>query len=372
MKRYKQRSKARSDHRGKDYERRRISKDKRSVSRSKSRSRSRERRKEHSRHQRTSLSSRGKAEQRSKDESRPRRSRSRSRDRGKDRSSRSTKKPSNIHVSSFRDTHRSHERKKDNNVSHRSIEEAKCAEVHEQNVPSSLVTSQVKKERRDSDADSKIIATENQNQIKIEKEINEKAQSVDMFEDSPITKPGKSEESDSTSLTKSKNTDETLDDPCKTESCEITNIKSELSPSVLPSATLTTLVTTDILEEPVPQSEPVSLDSDKEQDTADLTAPTKQESSDSDEDFNVDVMLDNLDYVKSDQIEWSGAAAKEEKEVVQEKEEEEQASTAVGSKSKTPVKRVTWNIQEPEGPLPEKSPSSKLLSCFPLVTCLHS
>ncbi|XP_037539335.1 PHD and RING finger domain-containing protein 1 [Nematolebias whitei] len=360
-KRYQQRSKERSDHREKDYERRRISKDKRSVSRSKSRSRSRERRKEHSRHQRTSLSSRGKVEQRSKDERRPRRSRSRSRDRRKDGSSRSTKKPSNIHVSSFRDTNRSHERTKDNNVSHRNIEEAECAEVNKQDVPSSVFTSQVKKERSDSDADSKIIATENQKQIKIEKEINEKAQSVDMFEDFPITKPGKSEESDSTSLAKSKNTDEAVEDPCKTESYDITNIKSEPSPSVLPSCTLTTLVTTDVLEDPVPQSEPVSLDSDKEQDTAGLTAPTKQESSDSDEDFNVDLMLDNLDYVKSDQIECSGAAAKEEKEVVQGKEEEEPASTAVGLKSKTQVKRVTWNIQEPEGPLPEKSPSKLAL-----------
>lgn len=360
MKKHQQRSKERSDYREKDYKRRHVSKDKRSVSRSKSRSRSRERRKEHTRHQHASHSSRGKVESSSKDESRPRRSRSRSRDRRKDESSRSTKKPSNIRVSSFRDTNRSQERKKDNNVPQRNIEEARCAEVNKQDVPSSVFTSQVKKERSDCDADSKIIFTENQKQIKHGKEMtNEKAQPVDMFEDSPITKPAKSEESDSTPPAESNNADEALEDPFKSESCEITNIKSEPSPSVLPSCTLTTRVATDILEDSVLQSEPVSLDSDKEQDTAAVTAPIKQESSDSDEDFNVDVMLDNLDYVKSDQIECSGTAVKEEKEVVEGKEEEEQASTAVGSKSKTQVKRVTWNIQEPEGPLPEKSPSSK-------------
>ncbi|XP_017278545.1 PHD and RING finger domain-containing protein 1 isoform X2 [Kryptolebias marmoratus] len=347
MNKHNQRSKERTDHRERDYERRHTKDSKRGASRSKSRSRSRERRKEPTRHQHTTVSSRDKVQSRSKDKKRQR-SRSRSRERRKEGSSRSTEKSLNTRVSSSRDTNRSQERKKESSVTQRSTEEAKRAEVNKQDLPSSFFTSHVKKERSDCDADSQTRVMENPKQIKTEKE-KIKSESVDMFEDSLVTKPVKSEEDDSM--------DETLEDPNKTES----NIKSEPSPSVPPSSTLTTLVTADILEDTVPQSEPVSTDSDKEPNTTGLTAPIKQEPSDSDDDFNVDVMLDNLDYMKAEQTECSGAAAKEEKEAVEEKEEEEPVSTVVGSKSKTQVKRVTWNIQEPEGPQPEKSPSKLAL-----------
>lgn len=80
-----------------------------------------------------------------------------------------------------------------------------------------------------------------------------------------------------------------------------------------------------------------------------------QQPSDSDDDFNIDVMLDSLGIVKLKSTE--GAKVKQEREENEKKSEGEQA--VVGAKSKTQVKRVTWNIQEPEGPQPEKSASSK-------------
>ncbi|GLD60202.1 PHD and RING finger domain-containing protein 1 isoform X1 [Lates japonicus] len=114
----------------------------------------------------------------------------------------------------------------------------------------------------------------------------------------------------------------------------------------------------------VSQSHPGSMASAEQPNTAGLIVPVKQEvqqPSDSDDDFNVDVMLDNLDYVKSERTEESGAFVKPEKEVEEVKNDGEQVLAVVGAKSKTQVKRVTWNIQEPEGPQPEKSASKLAL-----------
>ena len=133
-----------------------------------------------------------------------------------------------------------------------------------------------------------------------------------------------------------------------------------LSPSVTSFSTLTTSFTENSLEDTESQAQPVSVSSPEQPNTVGLTVPVKQEVhilSDSDDDFNVDMMLDNLDYVKSEHTEGTATSVKQEKVVDEEKNE----PTVAGTKSKTPVKRVTWNIQEPEGPQPEKSASSK---CF--------
>lgn len=96
-------------------------------------------------------------------------------------------------------------------------------------------------------------------------------------------------------------------------------------------------------------------------DTAEVTVSIKQEvqPSDSDDDFSVDVMLDSLDNVKSEHPEGNDPSFKHENEVEEWKNDGDQVSARVVAKSKTQVKRVTWNIQEPEGPQPEKSASSK-------------
>ena len=148
----------------------------------------------------------------------------------------------------------------------------------------------------------------------------------------------------------------------KTETCEI-KIKSEpSSPNVChlsSSSTLTAPVTEAAHQD---AASPGLMTSEEQPSAAGLTLSVKQEvlqPSDSDDDFNVDVMLDNLDYVKSECMGGGDGFVKQEKEDEEGKKEGEQVSAVAGAKSKAPVKRVTWNIQEPEGPQPEKSASSK-------------
>ncbi|KAM4572837.1 uncharacterized protein phrf1 isoform 2-T2 [Odontesthes bonariensis] len=391
-KHHKQRGKERNDRREKDYEsqKRRVSKDKRrgrsrsksrsrsrtrsrskehrrAVSRSKSRSRSREKRKDNTRGQPAALPSRDKVDSRSKDKRRHR-SRSSSREKRKEEgSSRATQKMSGTCVSFSRATDESQEKKKEKGMTRKNIKEEKCVEKGiKQELPSRSLTPQIKKEGGNLGAESWVTTTEMTKDIKNSKEIREEKQlSVDMFEDSPHDKPIKSEEKDTSYLEVSKNI-EAKEKPVKTETREMTTIKSEPSPSEicpLPPVTslsaLMTPVSADSLQDTASPSQPASADSGKQQNTVGLTVPVKQEPSDSDDDFNVDVMLDNLDYVKTEHTEGSGATVKREKEEVEGKDEGERVPTATGAKSKTQVKRVTWNIQEPEGPQPEKS-SSKL------------
>ncbi|XP_069557996.1 PHD and RING finger domain-containing protein 1 isoform X2 [Brachyistius frenatus] len=380
-KKHKPRSKERNDGRDGDNERGRGSKDKRrgrsrsksqSKSRSrsrsrstsrdhKSRSRSRERRKEPSR----PLSSRDKGESRCKDKRRVR-SRSRSRERRKEEGlSKGSQKASGSCLSSSKDTKRVQDKKKEKDVTRSSIQEDKGGKVNIQKLASCSFATKVKKERKDLGAESQATTIEVKKETRAGKEIKkEKQASLDMFEDSPIIKPIKKEETDTPSLAESKNLDEGMKCPVKTEPCEIPIIKSEPgSPEICPFppvtsfSPLTTPVKADKLQDSQPH--PESLGSAVQQNTV----PVKQEApSDSDEDFNVDVMLDNLIYVKSEQTETSVSALKQEKEAVEQgKNEGELVSTLAGAKSKTQVKRVTWNIQEPEGPQPQKSASKLAL-----------
>lgn len=224
---------------------------------------------------------------------------------------------------------------------------------------------EVKKELR---TESQATPVEIVKEIKPEKEIKkEKPQSLDMFEDSPPNKPVQEEAAHIHALVKVK--EESKEHPVKTEVCEILVIKSEpSSPKPTHSAQVTsfpsssTPVTVDSLQDKVPQSHPEP--SAEQANTVGSTVSVKQEAgqpSDSDDDFNVDVMLDNLDYVKSEPKEGSGSALNTDKGAQGEKAKEEQNSMLVGTKSKTQVKRVTWNIQEPEGPQPEKSASKVAL-----------
>ncbi|XP_007571847.1 PHD and RING finger domain-containing protein 1 isoform X1 [Poecilia formosa] len=355
--RSKSRSKSRSRSRSKSKDR------KRRLSRSRSRSRSREKRKDCAR-QHTTVSSRDKVDSRAKDGRQ--RTNTGSRERRKDEgSTRSTDKTSASHVSSSKGTNLPQERKKEKELAQRSIEKNKCARVKKQELPSCSFVSQVKDEdknfeRRDIPAVEIPVELKNRKEIK-----KEKPQPVDMFEDCPIGKEIKGEGKDKPSLSVSQSDDEIMEDQNKTELYETTLIKSEASPTQdcpsQPASSPPTLSTEDPLHDSVCQFQLSSLESDKQQNTAGAADPIKPEPPESDDDFNVDVMLDNLDHVKSEPAEGSGARAEEEKEAVEEKEEGEPTSAAAGSKSKTQVKRVTWNIQEPEGPQPEKSPSKLAL-----------
>lgn len=92
--------------------------------------------------------------------------------------------------------------------------------------------------------------------------------------------------------------------------------------------------------------------------------PVKQEPVDSsDEDINVDFLIDNLDFIKKE-LKEEGSVTDSPGDTVphpsiQEvsggvKQEIESALVMGGTKAKSQGKRVTWNIQEPEGPPPEK------------------
>uniref|UniRef100_A0A8D0AQK9 PHD and ring finger domains 1 n=1 Tax=Sander lucioperca TaxID=283035 RepID=A0A8D0AQK9_SANLU len=407
-KKHKRSSKERNDGRERDHDRRRVSKDKRhgwsrsksssnsrsrsrsrskdhkrrscSKSRSKSRSRSRERRKDHTRLQQSSLSSRDNVESRSKDKRR-RRSRSSSREKRKEvgSSSKTSQRSSGSCVLSSKDTKRLQDIKKEKDITRNSLKEEKVATVNKPKTPSCTAAPKVRKKGQDFRADDQATTKEMVEEMKVGKEIKKEKASLDMFEDSfSFTKPIKKEETDVHALMVAKSIDEELnkEDPIKTEAfeiktepCEIPVIKTEPSspeichlPPVTSFSTPTTPVTAVGLHDTVSQSRPAVMASREQPATVGLTVPVKQElrqPSDSDDDFNVDVMLDNLDYVKSERTEESGASVKREEEV--EEGKNEQVSTVVGAKSKTQVKRVTWNIQEPQGPQPEKSASSKCL-----------
>lgn len=391
-KKHKRRSKERSDDKERDHERRRVSKDKRrgrsrsksqsnsrsrsrtrsrsrdrKHGRSESRSRSRERRREHSKH--SSLSSRDKVESRSKEK---RRNRSRSSSREKRKEERSSKSSHQTSLSSSKDAKRLQDKKKEKDVSQSYSKDEKVeAKVNKKEGPSCSFTSKVKKPDKVLSAESQSTTTEITKEAKGKKDIKkEKQASVDMFEDDPISISIKKEETDTCSLAVSK---EDIEVPVKTETCEIPIVKSEpVSVSSLAPDTSFSMLTPPVADEShqdtVSETQPLAVA--KHQNT-ELTVPVKlevQQPSDSDDDFNIDVMLDSLDYVKSEHTESSGAAVIQEKEVVEGKNEVQQISTIAGAKtSKTQVKRVTWNIQEPEGPQPEKSASSK----WYIVTLLY-
>ncbi|KAF3689002.1 PHD and RING finger domain-containing protein 1 [Channa argus] len=347
------RSRSRSSSRSKDR--------KRGRSTSKSRSRSRERRKDPTQLQQPSFS-RDKFESQFKDKNKHR-SRSSSREKKKDDgSSRGLKKTSRPCVSSSKDTKQLPEKRNEKDKFQNSQKEESFAKAKKQS--SSPSTSRVLKEDKNLRTDNQATAAGTTQEMEIVKEIKKEKQiSFDMFEDSSVTTPFNKEEIDASSLTKQideegikEDSIETVMCQIKSETFEITPIKSEPgSPELSHLAPLTlcsTLIT------------PVKgLMASAEQPTNDVLT-VKQEvhqPSDSDDDFCVDVMLDNLAYVKSEDTEGIGASVQLEKEVEEGKSEREPLTDAVGAKSKSQVKRVTWNIKEPEGPQTEKCPSKVAL-----------
>lgn len=188
----------------------------------------------------------------------------------------------------------------------------------------------------------------------------EKPPTFDMFEESAGAQAGEKEESGVCGLVAVKK--EEGYQGFKTEACETSIIRSEASsPEFCPSVTLVSpVIQAGGLQDRLDQLQPALLASAAQPDPAELTSAMEQESqqaSDSDDDFNVDVMLDNLQYEKPEDM---GDRASEH----QGNEGVFESGTLSGSKSKNQVKRVTWNIQEPEGPQPEKSPSSKCWLIF--------
>uniref|UniRef100_A0AAQ4PIT8 PHD and ring finger domains 1 n=1 Tax=Gasterosteus aculeatus aculeatus TaxID=481459 RepID=A0AAQ4PIT8_GASAC len=145
----------------------------------------------------------------------------------------------------------------------------------------------------------------------------------------------------------------------KTETCEAPFVKSEPgSPELCYFTSSPAPTTADAPREaPAAASHAESTAPVGQPGASRLSLPVKQEvlHPSDDYDFNVDVMLDNLVRVKSECAGESAACVKQKREVGEEKKEP--VSAAGGAKAKAQVKRVTWNIQEPEGPQPQKSAS---------------
>ncbi|KAL7858394.1 hypothetical protein AOLI_G00184960 [Acnodon oligacanthus] len=121
----------------------------------------------------------------------------------------------------------------------------------------------------------------------------------------------------------------------------------------------------DCKKEPDGESPSLPVVAKEEMEVEPLQAPclVKQEPVDSsDEDINVDYLIDNLDFIKKEMKEGSvtdPVGAVEPQTDIQEvstesKQEVESSLVVAGTKAKSQGKRVTWNIQEPEGPQPEK------------------
>lgn len=233
-----------------------------------------------------------------------------------------------------------------------SVKAERASKTNKPSSSSSTFSSAEKKEPKESKLEEKPVETD-VNSGKTKREIKqEKCIALDMFEDSPTSSPVTKDELDIPVIDGESKCEEDTQ-MIKTEVCEDEKLEIT-SPNKKPSASDSPIFS---VPPPTVSTPPQEAEEAEEQSSEVPTISIKQEplpqSSDSDDDFNVDVMLDNLDLVKSRLEEKTEAAVKEEK--------SEGEAAAVGPKSKTQVKRVTWNIEEPVGPQPEKSASKVAL-----------
>ncbi|CDQ64324.1 unnamed protein product [Oncorhynchus mykiss] len=361
-------SRERNDSRGSEREKGRPSNaKKRGHSQSRSRSRSRERRKDHSRSQPSSSGSKNRFEVRSKDKKRPR-SRSRSRERRKEEgSSQGTHRPGSFSTTSSKELEEQKEKIKEKVLTlkeEREAEEDRKEREIKQEMPSSsgLKPHSLLKE--------------------IKKEI---LPAFDIFEESLDSKPIKEEKplsmfSEFKDLQEHKEIKKEKPPPSINETepiwpelpQQLTSIIT-VPPTGQPSPSFSTLRTN-----PVPAPSQAAVTTAGQQVAPSLplvpkaltetppsvqTIPVKEEVEEHSDyeldDMDVDMMLDSLDYVKSEKAEPGGE--KGEAEVKEAKEGEEVKTVTPGVKAKPSAKRVTWNLQEPDGPQPEKTGSKLAL-----------
>ncbi|XP_056138661.1 PHD and RING finger domain-containing protein 1 [Lampris incognitus] len=401
-------SRERNNRRGRDRDRGRASSYKRhgrsrskSKSWSRSRSRSRERRKDYTRSQPSSSGSRDRFESRSKDKKRPR-SRSYSRERRKEEGSSKSSQKASGSSSSSKEPKDSKDKKKEKGHSQSAVKGNKDDRDKKPEIPSSTSVSEGKKETKHLSADCQVSTEKMVEKPEVLKEIKkEKLPYLDMFEDTASINSVKKQETEieqpSPSIVKGiyeeKEIKTEQTEPIKIETydfshtapSEMMKIKPEphllelphhLIPDIPSSSTEITLDTSSTPavaagspQDMTAQHPPVSPAPTEHESTILLAATVKQEADqhpDSDEeDFNVDMMLDNLVF-KSEKVEGTDAIVKQEKDEHEVKGEGEQVSVPAGARSKAPVKRVTWNIQEPEGPQPEKSAVASKLALYKL------
>ncbi|XP_019749721.1 PHD and RING finger domain-containing protein 1 isoform X2 [Hippocampus comes] len=336
------RSRSRSGDRTKD--RRRGRSRLKSPSKSPYRSRSKERRKEHTH------SCHEDVKAPPKDKRRPR-SRSSSRERRKvDSSSENLTKSS---VSCFSSSKYDKDPKETGKLS--SGKEETIPEV-KKDVSKCTFVAKVKKEN--DNADIMAISKGIKKEINIVKEVKkDKQEFIDMFQCSPI--PPHSEKEDRPSTIQEIKKEPVKIEVCKTmkteETCEITRIKPEPVSAELPVTSPHASVGQ---QESPKHFQPNGKGLANQASAIELKVPMKQ-APESDEGISVDMLLHSLDCVKQEHTEGIGAKVKQEDIKQEGKTEAQQLPTA--SKNKIQGKRVTWNIQVPDGAQPDKCASKRAL-----------
>ncbi|XP_077372096.1 uncharacterized protein phrf1 isoform X2 [Festucalex cinctus] len=354
-------------------DRRRVSKGHRSRSRSRSRGRSKDHRRRRSYSKSPSKSpyrSRSKERRKErmylryedvkpwqKDKRRPR-SRSSSRERRRvDGSSKSFQKTS---VSCF-STKYDKDTKKETEVSQSSVKEGEKCELRN-DMSYSTSVAEIQKE---DDIDTKAIGIKKDIKI-IEKEKKDERQSIDMFQHSPT--PSHTEKEDTPSTIQGQKIEPIemeIFETMKTEEiCESTQIEAESVSSQLP---VTSPLTSDGHQQSPNHFQPLVKAPVDQTNTIELKVPTEL-ALDSDEDYFMDMVLDSPDPVNQEQTEDIGANIKQEdigvnvkKEDIRQEVKTDAEQLLTASKMKIQGKRVTWNIQEPEGTQPDKCVSKMAL-----------
>ncbi|XP_051915977.1 PHD and RING finger domain-containing protein 1 isoform X2 [Hippocampus zosterae] len=332
------RSRSRSGGRTKDHRRGRSCS--KSPSKSPYRSRSKESRKEHTHSCHEDVKSRP------KDKRRPRSSSS-SRERRKvDSSSENLTKSS---VSCFSSSKYDKD-PKESRVPQSSGKEETIPEV-KKHVSKCTFVAKVKKE--DENADIMAISKGIKKERNIVKEVKkDKQEFIDMFQRSPI--PPQSEKEDRPSTIQEIKKEPVKVEVSKTmkteETCEITRIKPEPVSAELPVTSPHTSVGQ---QESPKHFQPNGKGLANQASAIELKVPMKQ-APESDEGISVDMLRHCLDCVKQEHAEGIGAKVKQEGKI-----EAQHLPTA--SKNKIQGKRVTWNIQVPDGAQPDKCASKRAL-----------
>ncbi|XP_077424808.1 uncharacterized protein phrf1 [Vanacampus margaritifer] len=392
-KRREESSQERTDSSKSGRERRRVSKDRtcrRSRSRSRSRGRSKDQRRRRSRSKSPSKSPyRSKSKERRKerthsrsDDEKPqpkdkRRPRSRSSSRERRRVDGFSKSLQKTSVSCFSFTKYHKDAKEESGVTQSSVKEGGKYVVRN-------MSYSVAKGEKEDDIDTKALSMGIKKDIKIIAiEKKDERQCIDMFQHSPT--PPHTEKEDTPSTIQGRERKPIEMEVCKTikveETCESTQIKAESASSELPVTS--PLTSGGHKESPNRFQSHVKAPVDQTN-TIELKVPMEL-APESDEDYFMDMVLDSPDRVTQEQTEDIGANIKQEdiganikqediganikqediganvkqEDIKQEvKTEAEQLFTA--SKMKIQGKRVTWNIQEPDGTQPDKCVSSKM------------
>ncbi|XP_061533603.1 PHD and RING finger domain-containing protein 1 isoform X1 [Phycodurus eques] len=237
--------------------------------------------------------------------------------------------------------------KKENEVSLSSVKKEQFAEVKKE----PTFAAEVKKE---DDSEDNMATSGIKKEIQVIKKVKkEELQSIDMFQHSPIATHTKEE---TTHGMKKEPVEIEVCKMIKTEeACENSQIKAEPVFLDLPVTLPQTLSSLQEVPDHFQPDVKAPVDQAKK---IEWNVP-KEQPPESDEDISMDMVLDSLDCVKQELTEDIGANIKQEVSRQEGKTEAKQVPAA--SKVKIQGKRVTWNIQEPDGVQPGKSLSKLAL-----------